>query len=51
MLLHELVRDTARRTPEALAVSAPDGQASYGRLDALADELALALAGRGVRAG
>nr|APD71801.1 non-ribosomal peptide synthetase 12 [Streptomyces sp.] len=51
MLLHELVRDTARRTPDALAVCAPDGEASYGRLDVLADALAAALADRGVRAG
>lgn len=51
MKLHELVREQARRTPELLAVSGPDGQMTYGELDAEADALASALAGRGVRPG
>ncbi|MGY0057912.1 amino acid adenylation domain-containing protein [Streptomyces sp. LZ34] len=50
-MLHELVRTAARRTPDALAVVGPGGAANYAQLDAWSDELALELAGLGVRAG
>ncbi|MFE2296387.1 amino acid adenylation domain-containing protein [Streptomyces sp. NPDC059452] len=50
-MLHQLVRDAARRTPDAVAVVGPDGEATYGYLDAWADELALELAGLGVSSG
>ncbi|MFD7662148.1 amino acid adenylation domain-containing protein [Streptomyces sp. NPDC059788] len=49
--LHHLVRAAARRTPDALAVTGPDGSANYAQLDAWADRLARELAARGVRAG
>ncbi len=51
MKLHELVREQARRSPERLAVSGPDGQMTYGELDSEADALACFLAGRGVGPG
>lgn len=51
MKLHELVREQARNSPERLAVSGPDGQMTYGELDAEADALAAFLAGLGVRTG
>ncbi|WP_049569205.1 amino acid adenylation domain-containing protein [Nonomuraea sp. SBT364] len=49
--LCDLVRAGAERTPEALAVSAPDGDVGYGRLDAMSNQLAHVLAARGVRRG
>jgi amino acid adenylation domain-containing protein len=49
--LHELVREQARRSPELLAVSGPDGQLTYGELDRQANALASVLAARGVRPG
>ncbi|MCA9651402.1 MAG: amino acid adenylation domain-containing protein [Myxococcales bacterium] len=49
--LEQLVRRSAARTPEAMAVRAPDGQATYAQLDALADDLAHAMADRGVGPG
>jgi L-proline---[L-prolyl-carrier protein] ligase len=49
--LHELVREQARRSPDLLAVTGPDGRMTYGELDQEADALAFTLAGRGVRAG
>lgn len=51
MKLHELVRDQAKKEPENLAVSGPDGQLTYGELDREADALAAVLARRGVRPG
>lgn len=51
MMLPGLVRDAARRVPDALAVVAPDGEATYQELDALANGFGSALAERGVRAG
>ncbi|WP_220182734.1 amino acid adenylation domain-containing protein [Sphaerisporangium album] len=50
-MLHELVRDSARRTPLAPAVVAPDATLTYGELDAGADRVARALAALGVRRG
>jgi acyl-CoA synthetase (AMP-forming)/AMP-acid ligase II len=49
--LHELVREQARRSPGLLAVSAPDGQMTYGELDQEADALATVLARQGVGPG
>jgi L-proline---[L-prolyl-carrier protein] ligase len=51
MRLHELVRDRARTSPEALAVWAPDGQMTYRELDLEADRVARALAAQGVQRG
>lgn len=51
MRLHELVRAQARSAPGRLAVSAADGQLTYGELDQAADALAAVLAAAGVRAG
>lgn len=51
MKLHQLVREAARRTPDAPAVSGPDGSANYAQLDAWADGIARELAARGVREG
>jgi clorobiocin biosynthesis protein CloN4 len=48
MLLPDLVRAAARRTPSAPAVSDGGGTATYAQLDALADRFAEALAERGV---
>lgn len=50
-LLHELVATAARRTPDALAVAAPPGRATYRELDAAANRAARALAAAGVRRG
>jgi L-proline---[L-prolyl-carrier protein] ligase len=49
--LHELLTASARRTPDALAVVAPDGRASYAEIDAEANRVARVLAGAGVRPG
>jgi amino acid adenylation domain-containing protein len=49
--LHDLVRDSARRASVAVAVTAADGQLSYGELDAEANRAARALADLGVRQG
>ncbi|MFF1717389.1 amino acid adenylation domain-containing protein [Streptomyces sp. NPDC058268] len=51
MRLHQLVIDSARRSPEAPAVRSPQGVYSYRELDALADRYAAALHRRGVRPG
>ena len=51
MRLETLVRRAAARTPDAPAVRAPDGQATYGELDRMADALAGALIERGVQPG
>ncbi|MCW1094149.1 amino acid adenylation domain-containing protein [Streptomyces sp. RS2] len=51
MRLHQLLTDSARKYPEALAVAAPQERVTYEELDRLADRYATALAGRGVRPG
>ncbi|MES4903985.1 MULTISPECIES: amino acid adenylation domain-containing protein [unclassified Streptomyces] len=50
-MLHQLVVESARRTPDALAVAGPDGVLTYGRLSGWADRIALELAALGVRPG
>ncbi|MFE7750951.1 amino acid adenylation domain-containing protein [Streptomyces sp. NPDC057428] len=47
--LHPLVERWADRTPDALAVVAPDGRLSYGELDRMANRVAHALIAAGVR--
>ena len=49
--LETLVAGAAEQTPDALAVRAPDGELTYGELDALANRAAHALAELGVRKG
>jgi amino acid adenylation domain-containing protein len=51
MLLHDLVRSWARRSPAAPAVHCGESTASYAELDALADRYARGLVARGVRPG
>lgn len=51
MKLCELVREQARRSPDLLAVTGPDGQMTYGELDQAADVVAQVLVGQGVRVG
>lgn len=51
MMLHQLVAEAARRTPDAPAVHGPEGSLTYGDLDVLADRYGWALAARGVRQG
>ncbi|MET9301010.1 AMP-binding protein [Micromonospora aurantiaca] len=51
MLLPDLVRAAARRSPDAPAVHDGAATATYAELDALADSYAHALAGLGVRIG
>ncbi|KAL8656289.1 MAG: hypothetical protein Q9226_002718 [Calogaya cf. arnoldii] len=41
--LHDIVEDTARRWPDAIAVDAYDGRLQYGELDAAGDALAATL--------
>ena len=48
--LHALVEAQARRTPDAVAVSAPDGRLSYAELEERAADLARRLNRLGVRA-
>jgi L-proline---[L-prolyl-carrier protein] ligase len=54
-LLHDLVRGSAARAPDAPALIAPDATLSYRQLDAQADRIAFALAelhvGTGARVG
>ncbi len=50
-LLHQLVADSAQKSPQALAVQDPQSSLTYGALDALANQLAHALASLGVKAG
>ncbi|KAI1168654.1 putative aminoadipate-semialdehyde dehydrogenase [Nemania serpens] len=49
--LHELFRVQARAQPEAIAVEACDGNASYSRLDQMSDRLAYGLHRKGVSPG
>ncbi|MFW6692339.1 amino acid adenylation domain-containing protein [Streptomyces sp. MAR4 CNX-425] len=51
VLLHDLVARAARRSPEAPAVRAPEGELSYRGLDEAAGRYAGALAARGVAPG
>lgn len=51
MILGDLVIESARRAPRALAVRGPDGVLTYAELDGLANQLGRALAGLGVGAG
>lgn len=51
MNLGHLLRASASRSPDALAVSAPDGARTFAELDALADGAAAALADLGVKRG
>ncbi|MGW1541293.1 non-ribosomal peptide synthetase/MFS transporter [Streptomyces sp. NPDC002309] len=46
--LHPLVERWADRTPDALAVVAPDGELTYGELDRMANRVAHALIAAGV---
>ncbi|MFF1923607.1 amino acid adenylation domain-containing protein [Streptomyces sp. NPDC058221] len=49
--IHELVAETARRTPDAVAVILPGTRLTYRELDGRANQLAHRLAARGVRPG
>jgi clorobiocin biosynthesis protein CloN4 len=51
MRLHHLLIESARRSPSALAVSGPEGHATYAELDALADRFADGLANHGAGPG
>ncbi|OEV03301.1 amino acid adenylation domain-containing protein [Streptomyces oceani] len=51
MRLYQLLIDSARTWPEALAVASSQERATYADLDRLADRYATALAARGVRPG
>lgn len=51
MRLHDYVIDAARRTPDALALSGPDGTLTYRELDELAARQGDALRAAGVRPG
>ncbi|GAB2631133.1 D-alanine--poly(phosphoribitol) ligase [Streptomyces capparidis] len=51
MRLHQLLIESARRDPGAVAVHGPDGPMTYRDLDRLADRYAAALLGQGVRPG
>ncbi|MET8011855.1 amino acid adenylation domain-containing protein [Streptomyces sp. NPDC005271] len=51
MRLHQLVIDSARIAPRALAVAGPDGTLSYDQLNRLAGRYASALRANGVGAG
>ncbi|MCE7082335.1 amino acid adenylation domain-containing protein [Streptomyces sp. ST2-7A] len=48
---HELVAETARRTPDAVAVILPGKRLTYRELDEQANQLAHRLAARGISAG
>ncbi|MEU2790557.1 amino acid adenylation domain-containing protein [Streptomyces sp. NPDC007100] len=50
-LLHDLVTRAARHTPDATAVTDPTTTLTYAQLDALSDQLALALHSLGVSPG
>ncbi len=49
--LADLVTESARRDPERLAVSAPDGELTYGALDRLANQIGRELRALGVDKG
>jgi len=49
--LKDLVIQSAKRSPDALAINAPDGELTYGELDRLANRIARALIDLGVSNG
>jgi amino acid adenylation domain-containing protein len=49
--LHEFVEQQAARTPDAIAVTAPDAEWTYARLDEQAERVAAGLRARGVGRG
>ncbi|CAM5507034.1 hypothetical protein GCM10010329_63890 [Streptomyces spiroverticillatus] len=51
LFFHELVAETARRTPDATAVLLPGTRLTYRELDSQANQLAHRLTARGVRPG
>ncbi|ADO72620.1 amino acid adenylation domain-containing protein [Stigmatella aurantiaca] len=51
MTLDQIVIRSAARAPEAVAVQGPDATLTYGQLDALANRIARALQGLGVKKG
>jgi len=51
MMLSDLVMQSARRSPDAVAIRGPEGAMSYGDLDRLANRLARAMERLGVRPG
>ncbi|RSM85952.1 amino acid adenylation domain-containing protein [Kibdelosporangium aridum] len=51
MTLHGLVEQQTARTPEAIAVTAPDAEWTYARLDSQAERVAASLRARGVGRG
>lgn len=51
MILQDLLINSAKRTPDALAIKGPDGCLTYGELDRLANRIARALAELGVCSG
>jgi amino acid adenylation domain-containing protein len=51
MRLHQLVSDSAARTPQAPAIVGPAGKLTYGQLDTLANQYAAALHTNGVAPG
>ena len=51
LLLHDILRTTAARTPQRVAVSYRGSALTFGELAARAEHLALVLAARGVRRG
>jgi acyl-CoA synthetase (AMP-forming)/AMP-acid ligase II len=51
MLVHDFLRKSAERTPEALAIIEPKARATYGEVNRLANRTAHALIDAGVRRG
>lgn len=51
MILTELVINSAKRTPDAIAIKDSEGSITFGELDRLANQIARALAELGVTAG
>ncbi|MQA24046.1 MAG: amino acid adenylation domain-containing protein [Micromonosporaceae bacterium] len=49
--LHQLIADQVRRTPDAVAVTAEDGELTYAELSERADRMACELRARGVSRG
>lgn len=51
MLVHEFLRRSAERTPDAIAIIEPTGRATYGELNRLANRAGNALVSAGVKRG